>query len=115
MDDKLLSLINLERLKAGVAPLIYRFDIQDASNLRAKEASVKWSHDRPNGKPYWSVDDKIWGENLAKNFITPQGVVNGWINSELHKKNLLNPEYKGACIGSFRQGNNIFISLEFTK
>ena len=115
MIAELLMLINLERAKVGAPALTYRPDIEQASNLRAQESSLTWSHTRPNGAPYYSADDRIWGENLAKNYSTPQEVVTAWLNSESHRKNMLNSKFKGACIGVFEQGGKRWISLEFTK
>jgi len=115
MVQELFTLINQERAKVGAGALAYRPDILPASNLRAQEASTCWSHDRPNGLPYYSADDRIWGENLAKNYSTPQDVINAWLNSPSHKKNMLNGKFKGACIGIFEENGKRFISLEFTK
>lgn len=112
---ELLMLINLERAKVGAQALTYRPEIEQASNLRAQEASQAWSHTRPNGMPYYSADDRIFGENLAKNYGSAQDILNAWMNSESHRRNLLNAKFKGACIGIFEQGGKNFISLEFTK
>ena len=46
---QILSLINAERQKVGACALSPRDDIAQASDLRAREASVFWSHTRPNG------------------------------------------------------------------
>lgn len=111
----ILDLINRERFKAGLKPLSYRMDIQKASDLRAKEASVCWSHSRPDGTPYYSADDRIYGENLAKGYKTPQEIVMAWMKSKSHRANILNPDYKGACIGECIAGNGKkFTSSEFT-
>ena len=112
---ELLILINLERAKVGAQALTYRPEIEQASNLRAQEASQAWSHTRPNGMPYYTADERIWGENLAKNYGTAQDILNAWMNSESHRRNILNTKFKGACIGTFEQGGKSIISLEFTK
>lgn len=114
MDDKLLSLINLERSKVGSNPLNYRLDIQQASDLRAQEASVKWSHDRPNGKPYYSVNDAIYGENLAYGFNSAEEIVKAWLDSPTHRKVMLDNKYNGASIGVYDDGKNKWYSLELT-
>lgn len=111
MLEELFKLINEERAKVGVTPLVNCPYLTPAANLRAKEAATLWSHTRPDGTPYWHVDGRIWGENLAKHYGTAKDVINAWMNSPLHKKNILNEQFKGACIGTFKD----FISLEFTK
>ena len=115
MVNELLNLINAERAKAGVNALVYRPDIVQASNLRAQEASLVWSHNRPNGMPYYTADDRIYGENLAKNYGSPQEILTAWLNSPSHRNNLLNQKFKGACIGMYEENGKRFISLEFTK
>ena len=112
--DKILSLVNEQRLKVGTSALAYRADLLSAANLRAKEASIVWSHSRPNGSPYYSVDDRIYGENLAKYYNKPEDVVTAWMNSQSHKRNILDPKYKGACIGVYENNGKLWISLEFT-
>lgn len=111
MYEEMLAMINAERARFNVKPLAYRPELTAAANLRAKEAKALWSHTRPDGTPYWHVDGRIWGENLARFYGSAQDIVNAWMNSPLHKKNLLEPNYKGACIGTFEN----YVSLEFTK
>lgn len=47
------------------------------------------------------------GENLAIDFLHPQDVIDGWMKSSSHRKNLLNPEYQeiGVAIlkGKYQQ------------
>lgn len=112
---ELLMLINIERAKVGAQALTYRPEIEQASNLRAQEASQIWSHTRPNGMPYYTADDRIYGENLAKNYHTAQDIVTAWMNSESHKRNLLNAKFKGACIGVYEENGKQWVSLELTK
>ncbi|OGF28443.1 hypothetical protein A2331_05250 [Candidatus Falkowbacteria bacterium RIFOXYB2_FULL_34_18] len=53
------------------------------------------------------------GENLAINFMTSEGAMRAWLNSETHKKNILNPNFKeiGVAIieGKFNGENSIII------
>ena len=46
---------------------------------------------------------------------TPQEVLTAWLNSESHRKNLLNSSFKGACIGVYEENGKSWISLELTK
>lgn len=115
MKARLLFLLNEERRKAGLEIFTYRSDISEAANIRAKEASSKWSHTRPDGSEYYTADDKIYGENLAKNYKTSEDIIKAWMNSKSHRQNILDPGFKGVCIGVYETDNGNFISLEFTR
>ena len=49
------------------------------------------------------------GENLAMNFQTSEGMVNAWMNSPLHRANILNPDYNemglGIVKGAYTENN----------
>ena len=114
LQKQIINLINIERMKAGVETLIERIDLTPASNLRAQEASVLWSHTRPNGKQYFSVNDAIYGENLSRGYKTASEIVRAWMNSDTHKAVMLDPRYKGASIGIYNN-KKLYVSLELTK
>ena len=112
--DQILQLVNNERKKAGLNPLIYRSDILPASDLRAKESSTAWSHTRPDGSPYYTANDNIYGENLSKGFKTASEIVAAWMNSPTHRKVMLDPRYSGGCVG-VHKNKDLFVSLELTR
>lgn len=114
LQKQIINLINTERMKAGVGILTERIDLTPASNLRAREASVLWSHTRPNGKQYFSVNDAIYGENLARGYKTAGEIVRAWMNSDTHRAVMLDPRYKGASIGIYNN-KKLYVSLELTK
>ena len=110
----ILEAINAERLKAGASPLSYRSDIQASANLRAQEASQLWSHTRPNGQPYYSADNRIYGENLAKGYKKDEQIMTAWMNSKSHRENMLNGKYKGVCFGRYVKSGEEYIAMELT-
>ena len=112
--DQILQLVNNERMKVGLNPLMYRPDILPASDLRAKESSATWSHTRPDGSPYYTADDKIYGENLSRGFKTATEIVQAWMQSDSHRKVMLDPKYHGGCVG-VHKNKDLFVSLELTK
>lgn len=67
-----------------------------------------FAHTSPVGIEPWhwfnkvNYDYKIAGENLAMNFISSNEVVNAWLNSESHRKNLLLNDFQeiGIAVGS---------------
>ena len=44
------------------------------------------------------------GENIAMGYPTPQSVVDGWMNSEGHRKNILNPAFTVIGVGYVSDG-----------
>ena len=108
-------MINLERAKVGAQALTYREDLTQAATIRAQESASFWSHTRPNGQPYYTADERIYGENLAKSFRSPEEIFKAWMDSPTHRKNILDAKFKGACIGVCNKGGKQYVSLEFTK
>lgn len=105
--DEVIELTNAERRKAGLPALSKRLDVTEAAKDRAKEITVKFSHTRPNGESFFTIIDDYnisyirLGENIAMGYTSPQDVVDGWMASEGHKKNILNPEFKGIGVGYY--------------
>ena len=85
MASEVLRLTNIERAKEGAQPLKYNKTIQDAAMIRAKEISVKFSHERPNGTSYKTILGCVNGENIAMGYGDAESVVEGWMNSSGHK------------------------------
>lgn len=102
------ELVNKERETAGVDKLTYSKDLQDAANTRAKECTTLFSHTRPDGSHCDTViedmDYTVTGENLimADNpLATAENLMDTWMNSEGHCKNILLPEFTEMAIGIY--------------
>ncbi len=72
IEKEFLRLVNEERIRIGVKPLIKNETLTKAATVRAQENIESLSHTRPNGKPYYDilkneiVYEYEWsGENLA--------------------------------------------------
>ena len=101
---KVLELLNAEREAEGLEPLIMDQDLLDAAMLRAVECAVYYSHTRPNGGKCFTVSDKVHGENIALGFLSAEAVMDAWMNSSGHRKNILNESYKSIGVGCFFNG-----------
>ena len=57
------------------------------------------------------------GENVAYGYGTAQGVLNGWLNSEAHRKIIENPNYThfGISTDSNSEGRNFFTQIFIIK
>lgn len=113
------EIINQYRAESNLNRLKISEPLCEVAEIRAKEASEKWSHTRPNGQKLDSLlgnyEWKTAGENLAKYKVsTPSDIVESWKNSESHRENLLNSRYKYCGIAEYYDGKNRYISMIFT-
>lgn len=97
--DEVIELVNKERAKRGLDPLSTTDKLRDAAEKRAKELGKSFSHTRPNGTSCFTVlgeyniSYSAAGENIAHGQDTPEDAMESWMNSEMHKKNILSPDY----------------------
>jgi uncharacterized protein YkwD len=70
-----------------------------------------FSHTSPTyGSPFdmmktFGITYHTAGENIAYGYPTPESVVNGWMNSEGHRKNILNSSFTEIGVGYVSNGN----------
>ena len=114
IEGEILDKINSERSKAGLKALSYDSKMEKAADTRAVEADQKWSHIRPDGSEYWTVDETIYGENLSKDYSSADATVKGWMNSQAHKDNILFKDFRTCAVGVLAKGDGTYvIALEF--
>ncbi len=120
--DEVIRLTNLEREKAGLAPLQLLEGLSGIAQLRADETKVLFSHTRPNGEKWYTVFTNAKmeytrvGENLAYGFTSPEKLVKAWMSSEGHKANILNPEFEYLGVGYAKNAaGRIYVSQLFFK
>ena len=98
---------NQVRIKNGFLPLSVSVNLDLAAQNKVEDMVSKnyWSHETPDGKPFWYFVDKAnyhWvniGENLAANFKTSEGTLDAWLLSSSHRKNILNTKYDEIGVG----------------
>lgn len=99
--DKLYQLTNELRQKNNLPTLSLNSTLSLAAQRKAENMFSEnyWSHYSPGGKTPWDFilgagyKYEYAGENLAKNFLFSNGVVDAWMNSATHRDNLLKKEY----------------------
>lgn len=113
---KVLQLVNEERASRGISKLKLTKDLTKAAMIRSAELTeTGLSHTRPNGQDCFSMFtwQNAAGENVAYGQITPESVVNDWMNSETHRKNILDTRYKTIGIGCFEYGGTYYWTQNF--
>ena len=95
--------VNEQRAEAGLDNLKWDQNLETVCSVRAKECSESFSHTRPNGKPWYTVNSKIQGgENLAFGFDAAEDTVNAWMNSPTHRDNILYDEFTKVAISIYQ-------------
>ncbi|MGN0585879.1 MAG: CAP domain-containing protein [Oscillospiraceae bacterium] len=98
--EQVLYYVNIEREKAGVAPLKLNEYLCSVADTRAEEITGLFSHERPDGTDCFSLfkgtayENKFVGENIAAGYSSAEDTVAQWMASQLHRENILNPNYK---------------------
>jgi len=90
--------VNVERVNAGLQPLVLDDMLGRCADVRAKEAQVSFAHQRPDGRDVKSVLENgpcgWFGENLAVSGVKDaQRIVRAWMGSPTHRANILGRHY----------------------
>lgn len=100
-------LTNAYRESQGLAALSYSLQLQQAANVRAVETVEKFSHTRPDGSDCFTIFTEFslpfssMGENLASGQMTPEQVVQDWINSPSHRETMLQSAFTQIGVGFY--------------
>lgn len=89
---------NKERSKNGVEQLQYDPVLEERAQKWAEKMaqndSLVHSHLSMNGTSFWTM-----GENIAMGYPEIDSVVDGWMNSSGHRRNILNKKFTHAGFG----------------
>ncbi len=98
---EVLRLLNEERAKYGIQALHMDEELLNIAMYRAGETTIYFDHQRPNGLYYYSLYPEAarGSENIAMGQMTPQEVMDSWLNSEGHRWNMMNSNYNTIGIG----------------
>lgn len=121
----LVDLTNEDRQAEGAGKLVINDKLVLAAQLKANDMAEKsyFAHTSPEGLTPWhwfgeAKYDYIYaGENLAVNFNRSEDVERAWMNSPLHRANILNNRYKEIGIataeGVYKGKNTTFVVQMF--
>lgn len=122
---KVVSLVNAERAKYGLKPMIAKEDLTKVAQVKAQDMyqSRYFSHTSPNyGSPFdmlrkFGISYSAAGENIAMGQKTPEQVMQDWLNSPGHRANILNANYNEIGVGVYQSyyGYGYIWVQEFTR
>ena len=109
--DTVIALVNKARTATNVAILKKNDLLQKAAERKAQDMIDHnyFAHISPQGKSPWDwinqsgYDYRYAGENLAINFTNAKDEQKAWMDSESHRKNILNSEYEDTGV-AVKQG-----------
>ena len=100
------NLMNQQRAAQGLSALVWSDALTSAAQVRANEITTSFSHTRPNGSDFWTVDSNVqYGENLAKLYQSADSVYAAWMNSPTHAANIMDGGYKTVGIAICQTGD----------
>lgn len=100
--DEVIRLVNEERAAAGLDALEKNDTLCTNADKRAREVAKKFSHTRPDGTKCFTaitISFTRAAENIAKGQTSPAEVMDSWMNSDGHRKNILSPDYCQIGVG----------------
>jgi uncharacterized protein YkwD len=103
-----LDLVNAERVPRGLVPLQFSDELNEAAlahtQRQASDGAIYHQDPQDGSSPgdrlsRTGYEFSTWGENVAAGYPTPAAVMRGWMNSEGHCKNILNPAFTEIGVG----------------
>lgn len=113
IESQVIQLTNQERAKNGLKPLAANWELSRVARYKSADMRDKnyFSHTSPTyGSPFtmmrnFGINYRSAGENIAAGQRTPSEVVQSWMNSPGHRKNILSPTYTHIGVGHATGGN----------
>lgn len=103
---EVLRLVNVERAKAGCRPVDHDPKLATLARDFSRDMAERdfFSHTDPDGRTPWDRAEQagisnLGGENIARGQQSAEAVMNSWMNSEGHRANILNCDYKTLGVG----------------
>jgi uncharacterized protein YkwD len=124
MEDTVSSLINKARASECDNPLRTDERLRTASRRHSADMAKNdyFSH---VGKDGSSFVDRIaragyprgsaGGENIAMGYMSAKAVVEGWLTSEGHRKNIMNCSFKAVGVGLAYRGSTPYWTQDFGR
>lgn len=122
IEMEIFRLINEERARNGVAPLVWDESLYAGTKIRAQEATTNYSHTRPDGSAPSTAFDGFYGamgENLTRHLIVydhaAKTMVEGWIQSPGHHQNMIDSKFGRTAIAIVKYNDEYVAANIFTN
>lgn len=110
--QRVLELTNEERAKQGLSALVWNDELAAIAQAHCDDMVERnfFDHNNPDGDSPFDrmkaagISYKVAAENIAAGQASPEDAIDSWMNSEGHRKNILNPDLKELGVGMARGG-----------
>ncbi|WP_162611486.1 CAP domain-containing protein [Anaeromassilibacillus sp. An200] len=126
-EQEVFELTNEEREKAGLPALVWAKSRTEDAQIRARELATLYSHTKPDGTAAIWENVSMAGETVAVHYENsqriltrlagdPKSAVQGWMNSDGHKANILHTGAVAMAVGCYvAENGNIYWVQCFTS
>jgi len=117
--DELLALINAERTAAGVGAVAFEPHLEALGTAHCRHMATVgfFGHTNPQGMspvdrldcvnpPLYAFPGLTHGENIAAGQTSPEQVISEWMDSTMHRYNLLHAPWTHVGIGIYYNGSD---------
>lgn len=123
IEQQVVDLVNQQRSKNGLSPLTLNWQVSRVARYKSQDMCEKnyFSHTSPTyGSPFdmlkkFNINYSTAGENIAKGQKTAQAVMNSWMNSEGHRANILNKNFKEIGVGYYNKNGSTYWTQMFIR
>lgn len=113
MAEQAFAKVNEQRSAAGLGVLAWDENLYDFACNRSQQIVSNFSHYLPDGS---EVSDYLlnvggaygYGENIASNYKSITNLINGWMNSQGHKENILDPRFNAGVMACYGYGGTYY-------
>lgn len=113
IEQQVVNLVNAERAKAGLKPLKADWELARVARFKSEDMRDNRYFDHNSqiyGTPFqmmksFGINYRSAGENIAAGQTTAESVMQAWMNSPGHKKNILSPSFTHIGVGYAKGGS----------
>jgi len=106
-EEQVLVLVNQVRADYGLAPVEWHEGAAAVALEHSEDMEARnfFDHENPDGQnpgdrlAEANVELTGWGENIASGYLTPESVMEGWMNSPGHRDNILSSMWTHLGVG----------------
>lgn len=114
IEETILTQVNSVREERGLKKLTVNAELTKAAKTRANESSLFYSHKRPNGTEWYTVNNSLMGETLyrgSESFDPNEYCVSMWKDSKVHYEIMTLDNITSAGIAVCYENGTYYVAM----